>query len=131
MPFNFNRAALAEKIAGIGTQPAKIADLSVSESPEATWLKVAFKLESGHVLESFVAIDAAETSPHLSRVGEGIALIEQLCQATGVDIDSLTEPREIMTAFLGKRVQASIVHKTAKGAPTAVIKLISALPEGQ
>ncbi len=130
MAFNFSREALAAKLPEIGTQPAKVVDVSVTAG-DTTWLKLAFKTESGHALETFVAIDAEETSQHLNKVSEGISVIEQMCAATGTDIATLSDPHAILATFMGKRVQVTVVHKTSKGAPTAAIKVITALPAGQ
>ena len=88
--------------------------------------EVRTELESSHTLEVFTCIDAPETSVHLAKVPEGISWIEQLCAATGVDIATLTDPHKIMAAFAGKHVQATVVHKTSKGAPIAVVKAITA-----
>ena len=130
MAFNFSRTALAAKLPEIGTQPAKVVDVSVSVG-DASWMKLSFQLESGHQVETFTAIDAAETSPHLNKIAEGIALIESMCAATGTDIATLTDPQKIMASFLGKRVQVSVVHKSSKGAPAAAVKAITALPAGE
>jgi hypothetical protein len=130
MAFNFSREALAAKLPEVGAQPAQVIDISVS-SGDTTWMKLAFKLESGQLIEIFTAIDAVETSPHLNKIGEGIAVIEQMCAATQVDISTLTDPNSILAAFMGKRVQVVVAHKTSKGAPTAVVKAVTALPAGQ
>ena len=122
MPFNFDKSSFEARLPRAGQQPATINDINVYEGQDATWLKVAFRLDSGHRLEHLVAIDATPESPHLTRVGQGITLVQRLCQATGVDVGTLREPRDIERAFLGKEVNVLVALSKTAGMPQPRVK---------
>jgi hypothetical protein len=114
MPFNFDKSSLEAKLPSAGRQSATVIDVNVHPGEDATWLNVLFQLDSGHQLEHLVAIDAETTSRFLNRLDEGFAFMESMCEATGADIGTLREPRDIIGAFLDKSVDV-IVALRAKG----------------
>jgi len=126
MPFNFDPSALESKLPKPGTHNATVQDITINEGDDASWMAISIELESGHIVEKLVCIDADETSPHLTRVGEGISLMGQLSNACGIDIATLTEADAIMDAFIGKKVGVLIVIKSKAGAKSPFIKMIKA-----
>jgi hypothetical protein len=101
-----------------------VIDVNVHPGEDATWLNVLFELDSGHQLEHLVAIDADQSSPFLDKVPEGFAFIESMCKATGADIGTLREPRDIMGAFLDKRVDVVVALRVKAGIKRPFVKAV-------
>jgi len=127
MPFSFSNDAIESKLPAVGTHVATIADAEVKGS-DTLWLNVSFQLESGHTMEQMYVIEAPENSPYVARLGEGFTFVKAVAAAVGVDVNTLTEADAIKTAFIGKKLQLTIIRKTVKGAPAAAIRAITAMP---
>jgi hypothetical protein len=131
MPFDFTTESFEKKLPAAGAHQATIADVSISEGDDASYMAITFELATGQVISDLVTITADETSPRFADVGRGIQRMQELAKATGTVLADLTDETSIMEAFIGKPVGVVIALRRRSGIKRPVIRLVQALQGGK
>jgi hypothetical protein len=134
MSFDLSKAndTYIAKIPAEGKHPAIITDVQplTTKDGDASLLKVTYRTEADHTLETFSTIDAEQGSSRLKEIPEGVAFVKSLCAATNTDMSTLTDEDQIINAFLGEHVQILVLHRKRKNFPEPFVKAVQPLSLG-
>ena len=108
-----------------GAYQARISDVKLIDKPDVLWVAVEYELAgmTARPRGNIGAIAALPTSPHASRLPDGLRLLYRLSHATGVDLHE-TDPYKLPRLLIGKRVTLTLAHRERDGQPDLVIREI-------
>ena len=105
--FDFRAETHAKNLPTEGWHQAAVNNTSVSENPDATWVSLPLKLDSGHRIDDVLCINAEADGKFASRVSEGRRRLHKYLTA-GNCATQFESPFQLEAALAGAAVEVQI-----------------------